>query len=153
MCRISLRRRHQLISAGGNPIFTASTKLGQGNIFRSVCQEFCSQVGGGWYPSMPCRWYPSMPCRSPGGCIPACLAGFQAHTQGGGELEGSGRGGGSGQGGLQAHTQVGCIPACTEADPHLTATAVGGMHPTGMHSCFKDFSETPHKIKNKNVLQ
>ena len=27
--------------------------LGQGNIFRSVCQEFCPQRG--WYPSMPCR--------------------------------------------------------------------------------------------------
>ena len=27
-----------------------ATKLGQGNIFRSVCQEFCSQEG--WYPSM-----------------------------------------------------------------------------------------------------
>ena len=24
-------------------------------------------LGGGWYPSMPCRWYPSMPCRSPRG--------------------------------------------------------------------------------------
>ena len=35
---------------------------------------------------MHCRWYPSMPCsRSPGGRrgISACLAGFQAHTQGG----------------------------------------------------------------------
>ena len=39
--------------------------------------------GGGWYPSMHCRWYPSMPCSYPGGCIPACLAGLQAHTQGG----------------------------------------------------------------------
>ena len=38
---------------------------------------------GGWYPSMHCRWYLSMPCsRSLGGaCIPACLAGLQAHTQ------------------------------------------------------------------------
>ena len=58
----------------------SATKLGQGNIFRSVCQEFCSQ--GGWYPSMHCRWYPSMPCRFPGSGIPACLAGLQAHTQG-----------------------------------------------------------------------
>ena len=41
-----------------------------------------------------------MPCsRSPGGGIPACLAGFQAYTQGGAE--------GSGCGGLQAHTQGG----------------------------------------------
>ena len=34
------------------PIFRyflpAATKLGQGNIFRSVCQEFCPQGGGGW---------------------------------------------------------------------------------------------------------
>ena len=33
-----------------------ATKLGQGNIFRSVCQEFCPQRG--WYPSMPCRHPP-----------------------------------------------------------------------------------------------
>ena len=52
----------------------------------------CSRSPGGcypsmhcrWYPSMHCRWYPSMSCsRSWGGGIPACLAGFQAHTQGG----------------------------------------------------------------------
>ena len=29
-------------------LFTA-TKLGQGNIFRSVCQEFCPQGGGGMH--------------------------------------------------------------------------------------------------------
>ena len=51
-------------------IFTACKRsLGQGNIFRSMCQEFCPR-GGGWYPSMPCKYpggsYPSMPCRSPG---------------------------------------------------------------------------------------
>ena len=48
----------------------------EGYVFTGVCQSFCS--GGGWYPSMPCS-------RSPvgGGGIPACLAGFQAHTQGG----------------------------------------------------------------------
>ena len=74
-------------------------------------------------------WYPSMPCRSPGGGIPACLAGLQAHTQG--EVEGSGLGGlqvhnqreveGSGLGGLQAHIQgasrhnpEGCLQAHTQ---------------------------------------
>ena len=55
-------------------VFTAHKRsLGQGNIFRSVCQEFCPQwgevsqhalqlvsqhalqVSRGWYPSMPCR--------------------------------------------------------------------------------------------------
>ena len=45
---------------------------------------------------------------------------------------------GSGLGGLQAHTGGGGIPACTEADPppQLTATAAGGTHPNGMHSCY-----------------
>ena len=56
---------------------------------------------------------------------------------------------GSGLGGLQAHTwggspgpQLGgCILACTEAEPPLPqmATAAGGTHPTGMHSCVKMF--------------
>ena len=40
-----------------------------------VVSQHALQVSGGVYPSMPCR--------SPGGCIPACLAGFQAHTLGG----------------------------------------------------------------------
>ena len=66
------------------------------------------------------------------------------------EVEGSGRGGSPGPypggrlrglargvsrpipRGVQA--QGGCIPACTEADPHR-ATAADGTHPTGMDSC------------------
>ena len=126
-----------------------------------TCLWFCSREGGGWYPSMHCRWYPSMPCsRSPGeGGIPACLTGFQAHThtQGGswgvwpvgvsrptpkGVVEGSSRGG------LQAHTWGG-VPApggvcCSggllqngvQTPSPMMATATGGTHPTGMHSCF-----------------
>ena len=50
--------------------------LGQGNIFRSVCQEFCPQ----------------------GGCL------------------------------------LGGVPG---GDPPGTATAAGGTHPTGMHSCLE----------------
>ena len=37
-----------------------ATKLGQGNIFRSVCQEFCSQGGmcaGGHAWQMGCAWW------------------------------------------------------------------------------------------------
>ena len=73
--------------------------------------------------------------------IPVCLAGLQAYMQG--KVEGSG------QGGLQAHTwgvsrptlRGVCIPACTEADPsQQTAIAAGGTHPTGMHSCLRNFS-------------
>ena len=42
-------------------------------------------------------------------------------------------------GSLHVHTHGGggCIPTCTEADtPQQMATAAGGTHPTGMHSCF-----------------
>ena len=73
---------------------------------------------GGLYPNMPCRF----PGPHPGGKLrglvgEGCL---QAHTWGG----------------VSRPTPRGCIPACTEADPSLVATAAGGMHPTGMHSCF-----------------
>ena len=95
---------------------------------------------GGWYPSMPCS-------RSLGGGIPACLAGLQAHTQG--EVEGVWSLGGSpgphpgrrlrglawGRG-VSRPKPSGGIPACTEAETPPMATAVGAMHPTGMHSCY-----------------
>ena len=89
-----------------------------------------STRGGGW-------WYPSMPYRFP-----------DPHPRG--KLRGLAGGGGW----SQAHTQGsvspgphqrGCIPACTEEDPP-TATAAGGTHPTGMHSCvrfsFNEFCAT-----------
>ena len=58
---------------------------------------------------------------------PTPRRGVQAHTQGGP---------GPGLGGMPSPR--GCIPTCTETDtpppPQQTATAVGGTHPTGMHS-------------------
>ena len=75
-----------------------------------------------------------------------------------GEVEGSGLGAfpGPHQGGspgphlegcLQANTwggspgpHQGGIAACTEADPQHAATAAGGTHPIGMHSCLFCFS-------------
>ena len=65
-----------------------ATKFGQGNIFRSVCQELCPQEGGG-DGGIP-AWL--------AGVIPACLAVVQGHTQG--ELDPSGHGEG-----LQANTR------------------------------------------------
>ena len=62
-------------------IITARNKVGARLCFYTSVILF---TGWGWYPSIHCRWYPSMPCsRSPGGGIPACLPGLQAHTQGG----------------------------------------------------------------------
>ena len=74
--------------------------LGQGNIFTSVCQEFCSQGG----------------CLVPGGSAPG---GVSAP----GRVPASG-----GVGGL--------LPGgCLVETPPGTATAAGGTHTTGMHSC------------------
>ena len=41
-------------------LIPAATKLGQGNIFTSVCQEFCPQRGGG--------------------CLPQCMLGYTTTT-------------------------------------------------------------------------
>ena len=116
-----------------------------------------------------------------GGGIPACLAGFQAHSQGG-SLRGSGQGrspgphprgklrgiwlggspgphlGGSAPGGVCSWGGVWSWEVCSWGvpgpsgvcsrgvpgswgglcgEPSGTATAVGGTHPTGMHSCLK----------------
>ena len=103
-----------------------------------VFTRFCHSVHGGGSPGL----YPGRRLRG--------LAGGISRPIPRGEVEGSGRGvsrpiprgevEGSGQGGLQAQAQGGpgpgggCIPACTEADPHR-ATAADGTHPTGMDSC------------------
>ena len=76
-------RRHQKVQKSGllgsttivNVFLPLATKLGQGYIFTGICDSVHGG-GGGWYPSMHCRWYLSIPSsRSPGGGIPACLAG------------------------------------------------------------------------------
>ena len=92
-----------------------ATKLGQGYVFTRVCdsvhrgvlsQHALQQVSGGGECAIPAHI---------AGGIPACLA---AHLRGG-----LLRGGGGGIGGAWWR-------------PPGTATAAGGMHPTGMHSCF-----------------
>ena len=83
-----------------------ATKLGQvrSNIFRSVCQEFCSQ--GGW-------WYPSMHCRSPRGKLRGLAWGVSRPTSRG--FPGPHLVGSPG-----THLGGG-IPACTEVDTPLPA--------------------------------
>ena len=109
------------------PVITARKRsLGQGNIFAPVCH---SVHGGGVIPACIAGGIPACFAAGllgEGGGIPACLAtGLQGGSPGpqpGGKLRG---------------LAGGCIPACTEAapPPTWTATASGGTHPTGMHSC------------------
>ena len=64
--------------------------------------------------------------------------GLQAHTQGGLQAHNWGVSRPTPRGVVSRPTPGECIPAYTEADtPPMTATAAGGTHPTGMHSCFK----------------
>ena len=74
---------------------------------------------------MPCRYPGGSPGPHPGGKLRGLARGVSRPTPGGGSP-------GPHMGGV-------CIPACTEADPPWTATAPGGTHPTGMHSCFNVF--------------
>ena len=75
-----------------------------------------------------------------GGGISACLAGLQAHTQGGSWGVWPG-------GGLQTHTQGGV----SQHALRQAATAVGGTHPTGMHSCFILHYGINFVIKSKSI--
>ena len=128
--------------------------LGQSNIFRSVCQEFCSW--GRWR----VVFQHALQVVSQHALQVSREGVFRPTARG--EVEGSGQRGSPGPypGGLQAHTQGGLhahtgggggvhIPACTEADtPPWTATATGGTHPTGMHSCYSGHLVYPfHSLK------
>ena len=103
-------------------------KLGQGNIFRSMCQEFCSRGRGRG----------GSPGQHPGGRLRGLAGGLQAHTQG--DLQAHTWEGGSSPTPTGSQTDPGgspdphpCTPACNGAyTPWQTATAVGGTHPTGI---------------------
>ena len=86
-------------------ITTRKRSLGQGNIFRSMCQDFCPQ-GEGVVSQHALQVVSQHALQvSRGGGIPACLAHLQAHTQGGswGVWPGGGSPGPH-PGGLHAHT-------------------------------------------------
>ena len=116
-----------------------ATKLGLGYVFTCVCDSVHRGVVSQHALQVISQHALQQVSRAG---ISACLAGFQAHTQG--EVEGSGQGGlqahtqggveGSGLGGLQAHTQGGVSQHALKQTP-LMATAAGSMHPTGKHSC------------------
>ena len=142
-----------------------ATKLGQGNIFRSVCQEFCSQGGSGPGVSRPTprgevggmaggvsRPAPGgeaggSPGPHPGGRLGGLAEGVSRRR---GEVGGSGQGvsrcrgevGGSGQGGLQAHTQRGGwgVWSGGSPGPHLG----GCPGPGGIPACAE--ADTLHPL-------
>ena len=112
--------------------------MGQVNIFRSLCQEFCPPKGGLVLGSM----------------VRGCLVRGLSTPDGGGLVPGGAwsRGGDlvleGGACSRGVWSQGGGIPACTEADSPLreAATAADRTHPTGMHSCFwSDFTQITEK--------
>ena len=82
-----------------------------------LSQHALQQVSGGWYPSMPCRF----PGPHPRGKLREITQGVSRPTPGGVCSRG--------------------VPAVGRGvwRPPVTATAGGGTHPTGMHSCFQLF--------------
>ena len=108
-------------------IFTARKRsLGQGNIFRSVCQEFCPQGGSAWpgTPPGPGRYTPpgtrQVHPPAPGSTPPGTR---QVHPP-----PGPGRFTPPGPGRYTPPDQAGTPP------PRYGQRA-GGTHPTGMQSC------------------
>ena len=125
-----------------NKLLPPANEVCEGYVFTRVCHSV--HKGGGVVSQHALQWYHSMPCsRSPGeGGIPACLAGLWGGSPGphpGGGVEGSGQRGVSRPTPRRVSrpTLGGSQHAQRQTLPPWTATAVGGMHPTGMHSCFK----------------
>ena len=128
-----------------NKLLPPANEVCEGYVFTRVCHSV--HKGGGVVSQHALQWYHSMPCsRSPGEggggylSMPCRSLGWVSWPTPRGGVEGSGQRGVSRPtprrvsratlGGSQ-HAQRQTPP------PPWTATAVGGMHPTGMHSCFK----------------
>ena len=93
----------------------------QGNIFTSVCQELCPR-GRCLVPGGACSW---MGVPALGG---ACSRGLVSRPSPKGEIEGD---------------QV-------QPPPNPMATAAGGTHPTGMHSCLVSFCQKRRHENERN---
>ena len=93
-----------------------------------VVSQHALQVSGGWYPSMPCR--------SQGGGIPACLAGLQAHTQGGSwrVWPGGGLTGPHPVGKLRGLAWGGVSRLTPRGSPGPHPGESPGLHPGGLHA-------------------
>ena len=110
---IDSKVRLQRVSTENEQFLLPATKLRQGNVFTSVCQEFCPQWGacmaGGW----------------------ACMVGACAWQ--GVYMAGGMCGGGHAWQGSTCGR--GCVHGTGVCVAGKIAIAAGGTHPTGMHSC------------------
>ena len=147
--------------------------LGQGNIFIGVCQEFCSQGGGGVCSQRGCLlWGVSVSggvCSGVsalgGVCSWGCLLGgvCSGGICSGGCLLGGCLLWGVGVCFLGGVCSWGCLlpgGVCSGGcllrgvpggDPPMD-TAAGGTHPTGMHSCLPIFSVPNSFYQDQNVI-
>ena len=145
-----------ILSSNLHSNVSRSTRINSSSVHTYIFVCFTLRVFLQGFVTQKCnRWYPSMPCsRSPGGAIPACIAGgipacLAAGLQGGegGAIPacivggipaclagGLGGGGACSRevccGGREVCSQEGCL-----VETPGMATAAGGTHPTGMHSC------------------
>ena len=92
---------------------------------------------GGWYPSMPCNF----PGPHPGGKLRDLARGRSRGPHPRGKLRGLAWGVSipTPRGGFQAHTQMGSPGPCPGGvypSKHWGRPPVGGMHPSGGHSCY-----------------
>ena len=120
-----------------------ATKLGQGNIFRSVCQEFCPWGGHAWQ---------GFVCMA-GAHARQGVCGRGAHVWWGGMCSRGACmvGGVYMVGGVHAtHTPTHTPPTPRDTVGHCA----GGTHPTGMHSCLFIYSKYLEFKKNiyRNII-
>ena len=109
---VSLFSKFQGVKVSVSIITARKRSLGQGNIFIDVCQEFCSQVGGGclsaWPPPPPPKSNPPPGADSLGADTPHSRHPHSRHPR--------------------ADT-----PGAVHAGRY--GQQAGGMHPTGIQSC------------------
>ena len=117
----------------------AATKLGQGNIFTSVCQEFCPR-GGGCLPQCMLGYTPPPGSRPPWTRqTPLLPPGADTHPQGADTPQ-------TRQTPPRSrHPPPGSRHPPDQADPPREQTQAyslraAGTHPTGMHSCYRCLS-------------
>ena len=104
--------RHIILQKRFSFITACKRSLGQGNIFSSVCQEFCSQEG------VPGQVHPPPSRYTPGQVHPS----GQVHPP------------------TRKVHPLGQVPPPRAVHAGKYGQQAGGTHPTGMHSCLKLFS-------------